>query len=76
MFCHITRNWQGVPLETLEIVVKLIGATRTETGLEVHAWLDEKEYKKARQVTQKHPDEVMISRIAFHGKWNYEIHPN
>ena len=37
VFCHITRNWQGVPLETLEIVVNLIGATRTETGLEVHA---------------------------------------
>lgn len=76
LFCHITRNWQGVPLETLEIVVKLIGATRTETGLEVHAWLDEKEYKKARQVTQNQLDEVMIRRNAFHGEWNYEIHPN
>jgi hypothetical protein len=21
LFCHITRNWRGVPLETLEIVV-------------------------------------------------------
>ncbi len=76
LFCHITRNWQGIPLETLEIVVKLIGATRTETGLEVHAWLDEKEYQKARQVTQEQLDEVMIRRNAFHGEWNYEIHPN
>ena len=30
LFCHITRNWQGVPLETLEVVVSLIGSTRTE----------------------------------------------
>ena len=44
LFCHITRNWRGVPLETLEIVVNLIAATRTRTGLEVHAWLDEKDY--------------------------------
>ena len=44
LFCHITRNWRGVPLETLEIVVNLIAATRTTTGLEVHAWLDEKDY--------------------------------
>lgn len=29
LFCHITRNWQGVPLETHEIVVQLIGSTRT-----------------------------------------------
>ncbi len=42
LFCHITRNWQGVPLETLEVVVNLIGSTRTREGLEVHAWLDEK----------------------------------
>ena len=42
LFCHITRNWRGVPLESLEIVVNLIAATRTTTGLEVHAWLDEK----------------------------------
>jgi transposase len=39
LFCHITRNWQGVPLETLEIVVSSIGNTRTESGLEVHAWM-------------------------------------
>lgn len=76
LFCHITRNWQGVPLETLEIVVKLIGTTKTERGLEVHAWLDEKEYQKARKVTQEQLDEVMIRRNAFHGEWNYEIHPN
>jgi len=29
LFCHITRNWRGVPLETHEIVVNLIGSTRT-----------------------------------------------
>src|SRR3954447_26246513 len=33
VFCHITRNWQGVPLETLEIIVQLIGSTRTNAGL-------------------------------------------
>lgn len=25
LFCHITRNWRGIPLESLEIVVNLIG---------------------------------------------------
>jgi len=37
LFCHITKNWQGVPLESHEVVIKLIGSTRTESGLEVHA---------------------------------------
>jgi hypothetical protein len=75
LFCHITRNWQGIPLETLEIVVQLIGSTHTREGLEVHAWLDEKDYQKGRKVDDSELDEVYIKHNAFHGEWNYEIHP-
>jgi hypothetical protein len=75
VFCHITRNWQGVPLETAEIVVKLIGSTRTETGLEVHCWLDEDQYDKGRKVTDAEMQELLIKPNAFHGEWNYEIQP-
>jgi transposase len=75
LFCHITRNWQGVPLETLEVVVKLIGATRTESGLEVHAWLDEDKYDKGRKVSKAEMQELYITPNMFHGEWNYEIHP-
>jgi transposase len=76
LFCHITRNWRGVPLETLEIVVNLISNTRTETGLEVHAWLDERDYPKAKDVCEEEIACVKIIRNKFHGEWNYEIHPN
>jgi len=75
LFCHITRNWQGVPLETLEVVVNLIGSTRTREGLEVHAWLDEKKYEKGRKVSDAELNELHIKRNKFHGDWNYEIHP-
>ena len=75
LFCHITRNWQGVPLESVEVIVALIGATRTRTGLEVHAWLDQGEYQKGRKVTVDEYDEIHITPNGFHGEWNYEIHP-
>jgi Rhodopirellula transposase DDE domain len=75
LFCHITRNWQGVPLETLEVVVQLIGSTRTSEGLEVHAWLDEAHYQKGRKVTDTDFAEIHITPDKFHGEWNYEIHP-
>jgi transposase len=75
LFCHITRNWRGIPLETLEIVVNLIGATTTEQGLEVHAWLDRKKYEKGLTVADADLAEVCIKRNTFHGDWNYEIHP-
>jgi transposase len=76
LFCHITRNWQGVPLETLEVIVSLIGSTRTEQGLEVHAWLDEAQYQKSKKVADAQLSEVRIRRRQFHGEWNYQILPN
>jgi transposase len=75
LFCHITRNWRGVPLETREIVVSSIGNTRTTTGLEVQAWLDEKLYKKGSKVPAKEFSACTIKRNKFHGDWNYTIHP-
>ncbi|MDT5058005.1 MAG: hypothetical protein QOF66_6371 [Mycobacterium sp.] len=75
LFCHITRNWQGVPLETLEVVVESIGHTTTATGLEVHAWLDEGTYSRGRKVSDAELDECLIKPLEFHGEWNYEIHP-
>jgi len=75
LFCHITRNWKGVPLETLEIVISLIGSTTTEEGLEVHAWLDSAAYEKGRKISDKELSAVQIKRNKFHGEWNYEIHP-
>ena len=76
LFCHITRNWRGVPLETLEIVVNLVGSTRTNAGLEVHCWIDEGEYEKGRKVTDRELATVKIKRNTFHGDWNYEILPD
>jgi transposase len=76
LFCHITRNWQGIPLETHEIVVNLIGSTRTTEGLEVHAWLDERQYPKGQTVSDAEFAELHIRRNQFQGDWNYELHPH
>jgi len=75
LFCHITRTWQGVPLETLEVVISLIGSTTTTTGLEVHAWLDEADYEKSKKVSDAQLEQIVIQRNQFHGEWNYTILP-
>ena len=75
LFCHITRNWRGTPRETLEVVVESIAATTTQTGLEVHAWLDENAYAKGQKVSDQQLAECHLKRNKFHGEWNYEIHP-
>lgn len=76
LFCHVTRNWQGQPLETYEIVVNLIGSTRTTTGLQVHAALNSHTYNKGRKITAEELANVNITPSRFHGEWNYVIRPN
>jgi Rhodopirellula transposase DDE domain len=40
LFSAISMNWRGRPLESHQVIVALIGATRTRTGLRVRAELD------------------------------------
>ncbi len=73
MFCHITRNWRGKPLETLGVIVNLIGHTTTTVGLKIKAGLDRDHYPKGIQVTDQQMAELNITKDAFHGDWNYTI---
>ncbi len=76
LFCHVTRNWRGHPLETYEIVVNLIGSTTTASGLTVHAKLDAGTYQKGRKITDEEFAAVNLAPSRFHGEWNYVIRPN
>lgn len=64
-----------MPLETLEIIVSLIGNTKTDQGLEVHAGIDKNHYEKGLKINDDQLAEIHIKRKVFHGEWNYEIHP-
>ncbi len=46
LFSHITMNWRGKPLVSHEVIVNLIAATTTRTGLTVQAALDTDPYPK------------------------------
>ncbi|MCI0352166.1 MAG: ISAzo13 family transposase, partial [Acidobacteriales bacterium] len=76
LFCHVTRNWQGQPLESYEVIVNLIGSTTTASGLKVYAKLDASKYEKGRKVSDTELALVNIRNARFHGDWNYVISPN
>lgn len=76
LFCHVTRNWRGQPLETYEIVVNLIGSTTTTSGLKVHAKLDAGTYEKGHKVLDADFLAINLTPSRFHGDWNYVIRPN
>ncbi len=75
LFSYITKNWRAKPLTSYEIVVKLIGSTKTANGLEVLSELDKNKYKKGIKVLDKDFKKINILRDKFHGEWNYTILP-
>jgi transposase len=76
LFSAITMNWRGRPLESHQVVVDLIGATTTRTGLTVHAELDPARYPKGVKVTDRQMAALPLNRHDFHGDWNYTLTPN
>jgi len=76
LFSHITLNWRGRPLISHEVIVALIGATTTTTGLQVRAELDTALYPTKVKVSDAQLATVRLSTHAFHGEWNYTISPH
>jgi Rhodopirellula transposase DDE domain len=75
MFCHITQNWRGKPLESLAVIIQLIGHTTTATGLKIRTEIDASSYPKGQKISDEEMQQVRLFPDPFHGEWNYSISP-
>src|SRR3989454_216116 len=75
LFSFISQNWRGKPLISHEVIINLIAATSTRTGLKVYARLDERDYPKKILVTDEQLAKVNLKGQQFHPEWNYTIAP-
>jgi hypothetical protein len=73
LFSFITLNWRGKPLTSHEVIVNLIGATTTRSGLRVTAHLDTSKYPDGRKIPDREMRELRLHRHKMHGDWNYTI---
>jgi hypothetical protein len=75
LFSQITMNWRGRPLISHQVIVDLIAATTTITGLTVQCVLDTAEYPIGIKYTDADIDALPLTRHDFHGNWNYTLTP-
>jgi hypothetical protein len=75
LFAYISQNWRGKPLVSHQVIIQLIGATTTTTGLTVTCDIDADSYPKGIKVSDAEMDAINIERHTFHGDWNYTIRP-
>ena len=61
---------------SLQVIVSLIGTTKTATGLTVQAALDTNAYPVGVKVTEEQYATINLHRADFHGDWNYTITPH
>jgi hypothetical protein len=75
LFSHITMNWRGRPLLSHEVVVNLIGSTKTSAGLTVKSDFDRGEYPNESRVSDDELEAIRVQSANFHGEWNYTFLP-
>ena len=68
-------NWRGRPLISHEVIIDLIAATTTATGLAVKSKLDSNIYPAGLKVSDQQMAELQLRRDKFHGDWNYVVRP-
>jgi len=76
MFAFITQNWRGKPLLTHRVIVQLIAATKTTSGLTIASAIDGARYPKGRKVSDDQFATLNIRGHSFHPDWNYSILPH
>jgi transposase len=75
LWSHVSMNWKGHPLTSHEVIVDLIAATTTRTGLKVKAGLDQSYYPRGIKITDRQLKAVPLRPHDFHGEWNYTVLP-
>lgn len=75
LWSHVSMNWRGRPLTSHEVVVELIGATTTATGLTVRAEADTNTYERGIKISDKQMAALRprLRPHEFHGEWNYTV---
>ena len=75
LFSLISQNWRGKPLISHEVIINLIAATTSKTGLEVKSGLDANSYPDGIKISDHQMAELRLRRDTFHGDWNYAVLP-
>ena len=76
LFAFIAQNWRGKPRLSHQLILQLISATTTKTGLNVACRIDANEYPKGIVVTDAEIAAINLTPNTFHGEWNYTISPS
>jgi len=74
-FSEVSKHWAGQPLSDYPTVVRLIGETRTQTGLRANCVLNTKDYPTSTKITPAQMQELDLVKHPLLPHWNYTLFP-
>jgi hypothetical protein len=75
MFSFISMHWKGQPLVSFEMVINLISATTTRSGLNIQAVLDERDYETGQSISDEQMQQLCLRKHEQDPQWNYTLSP-
>lgn len=76
MFCIISENWAGQPLDRYETMLKFIRSSQTQTGFRCLAHFDRRKYQTKQKLSQEEKANLNLRRDRLFPEWNYTIKPH
>lgn len=75
LFSQVSRSWDGVVFENIQIVKERAEQTKTKTGLEVKVWTNNKEYKTKRAVEENFKSNLstFVTFAEVNPRWTYLV---
>ena len=73
MFSFISMNWKGKPLISYAVIINLIKATETESGLKISAKMDRRGYETGKKISDDEFKKIDITSHDVNPDWNYTI---
>lgn len=75
LFSHISMNWSGKPLVSLELMLGYIRGTTTQTGLTVQAFHMDETFALGERVSKNALGQLALQPHQKCPDWNYTISP-
>lgn len=75
LFSEISKHWAGQPLIDYPTILRLVGGTKTKTGLKVDCALSTKHYPTKIKVSDAQMRELDLLKHPILPNWNYTLLP-
>ena len=75
LFSEISKHWAGQPLRDHPTIVRLVGETRTQTGLKVTCTLSDRRYATHIKVSDEQMGSLDLLQHPILPQWNYTLLP-